>query len=165
MTKGNAIRYYRKFSGADKYILGFPYKKNIYMIILDEIMPRYTTVLRASTKNGGGEKLQISLDNAKKEQLIRKGAICLGSEELVNEIPNNKGVSFERMVYRHFGQEPREKDSVGFWVGGDINIDGVEYQVKFGNAQIVAFSTLKNLQACGKDYKNYVPKRGKKKVA
>ena len=43
-------------------------------------------------------------------------------------------------------QEPREKDNVGFWRGGDINIDGIEYQVKLNGAQIVEFRTLKKLQ-------------------
>ena len=54
MTKGNAIRYYRKFSGADAYILGFIYKKKLYMIAVDEIMPRYMAIKRASSKSGGG---------------------------------------------------------------------------------------------------------------
>ena len=64
MTKGNAIRYYRKFSGANGYILGFIYKKMLYMITVNEIMPRYMAVKRASSKSGGGEKLQFILNNA-----------------------------------------------------------------------------------------------------
>ena len=42
MTKGNAIRYYRKFSGAQGYIIGFTYKKKNYMIRIEgELMPRF----------------------------------------------------------------------------------------------------------------------------
>lgn len=164
MTKGNAIRYYRKFSGADAYILGFIYKKMLYMIAVDEIMPRYMAIKRASSKSGGGEKLQFVLNNALKEQLIRKGAMCIGSADMVTEVEGNKGVSFERLVYKLNGQTPRDRDSVGFWKCGDININGTEYQVKFEGAQIVSFRTLHNLQQCGADYKNYQPKVGRKKL-
>lgn len=163
MKKENAIRYYRKFSGAEGYILGFFYKKEVYAIAVDEIMPRYIRVERASSTNGGGEKLQFRLNNAQKEQLIRKGAKCIGGAEVVAEIKGNKGVSFERLVYTLNGQTPRAKDSEGFWTGGDININGKEYQVKFEGAQIVTFDTLHNLQKCGADFRNYVPKRGRKK--
>lgn len=146
MTKGNAIRYYRKFSGADAYILGFIYKHELYAITVDEIMPRFMRVERSSVKKGAHEKLQFRLNNQHKEQLIRKGAQKIGTEADLLEIPNNKGVSFERMVYRMNGQEPREKDNIRFTEGGDINVNGVEYQVKLEGAQIVEFRTLNKIQ-------------------
>ena len=160
MKKENAIRYYRKFSAADGYIIGFEYKKEIYIITVDELMPRWIRVEKASTKNGGHEKLQLRLNNKHKEQLIKKGARKFD----FNPDVENLGVALEREVYRMSGQVPRDKDSEGFWKCGDITIDGKEYQVKREGAQIVVFETLKNLQACGKDWKNYKPKR-KKRVA
>lgn len=146
MTKGNAIRYYRKFSGADAYILGFIYKHELYAITVNEIMPRFMRVEKSSAKKGAHEKLQFKLRNEHKEQLIRKGAQKIGTETDLLEIPNNKGVSFERMVYRMNGQEPREKDNIRFTEGGDINVNGVEYQVKLEGAQIVEFRTLNKIQ-------------------
>lgn len=146
MTKGNAIRYYRKFSGADAYILGFIYKHELYATTVDEIMPRFMRVEKSSVKKGAHEKLQFRLRNEHKEQLIRKGAQKIGTETDLLEIPNNKGVSFERMVYRMNGQEPREKDNIRFTEGGDINVNGVEYQVKLEGAQIVEFRTLNKIQ-------------------
>ena len=146
MKKENAIHYYRKFSGADAYILGFIYKHDLYCITVDEIMPRFMRVEKSSSKKGGHEKLQFRLNNALKEQLIRKGAEKIGTETDLLEIAGNKGVSFERMVYRMNGQEPRPKDSVRFDKGGDININGVEYQIKFDGAQIVEFRTLNKIQ-------------------
>ena len=146
MKKENAIRYYRKFSGADAYILGFVYKHDLYCITVDEIMPRFMKVEKSSSKKGGHEKLQLRLNNKHMEQLIRKGAEKIGTEDDLLEIPKNKGVSFERMVYRMKNQEPREKDSVRLDKGGDININGVEYQVKLNGAQIVEFRTLKKIQ-------------------
>ena len=159
MTKGNAIRYYRKFSGANAYILGFTYKKENYMAIVDEIMPRFINIEKASSKKGGGEKLQLRLKNEHMEQLIRKGAQKIDYEV----VKGNNGRAFEMWVQNHFGQTEREWDADGFWMGGDVSVDGIEYQVKFNGAQIVTFDTLHNLQKCGKDYKSYVPKRGRKK--
>ena len=146
MKKENAIHYYRKFSGADAYILGFIYKHDLYCITVNEIMPRFMRVEKSSSKKGGHEKLQFRLNNALKEQLIRKGAEKIGTETDLLEIAGNKGVSFERMIYRMNGQEPRLKDSVRFDKGGDININGIEYQIKLDGAQIVEFRTLNKIQ-------------------
>ena len=57
MTKQNAIRYYRKFSAADAYIIGFEYKHEVYVAVVDEIMPRLLRVERESSSKGGKEKL------------------------------------------------------------------------------------------------------------
>ena len=161
MKKENAIRYYRKFSGADAYIIGFTYKKEFYIATVNELMPRYIAVEREASSKGGQEKLQLRLKNVHKEQLIRKGATKVAYEPS----GKNKGRDFERFVYEMNNQTPRGEDHIGFWVCGDININGIEYQVKLDGAQIVTFSTLKNLQACGKDFRNYVPKTGRKKKA
>ena len=161
MKKENAIRYYRKFSAADAYILGFTYKKDFYIAVVDEIAPRFMSVEKEASSKGGNEKLQLRLRNAHKEQLIRNGAVK------VDFTPSgvNKGRDFEKFVYEQNGQEFRGNDHVGFWVEGDININGTEYQIKLEGAQIVTFPTLKNLQKCGKDWKNYVPKVGRKAKA
>lgn len=145
MTKDTMIRNYRKFSAADAYILGFIYKHNAYMVEVKEIAPRYMKVERCSMQNGGARKLQFRLNNQYKEELIRKGATCIGDESIVIG-DYNKGVEFERLVYEKNGQAYRGKDSVGFWVAGDININGRELQVKFEGAQIVVETTLENLK-------------------
>lgn len=158
MKKENAIRYYRKFSAADAYIVGFWYKKEFYISIMDEILPRFIAVEREASSKGGKEKLQLRLKNAHKEQLIRKGARKVS----FTPTTKNEGRDFERFIYKSNGQQFRGNDHVGFWVEGDINIDGIEYQIKLNGAQIVTFATLKNLQRAGKDFRNYVPKVGRK---
>jgi len=117
------------------------------MIEVDEIMPRQMQVLHTSHKNGYQPKLQLVLNNHLKEQFIRKGATHLGSEEMVMNGEFNKGVEFERLICEMNGIEFRGKDSVGFWVGGDVEINGRQVQVKFQGAQIVAEKTLKRLQS------------------
>lgn len=145
MTKETMIKNYRKFSAADAYILGFEYKHIIYMVIVDEIMPRYMKVERESTKKGGKKKLQLRLCKQYKEQLLRKGAIALGDESILNGA-YNKGVEFERLIFNRYNQEFRGKENIGFWKEGDIEIDGKQIQIKLNGAQIVVENTLLRLQ-------------------
>lgn len=145
MKKETMIRNYRRFSAADSYILGFIYKHDLYMIEVAEIMPRFMKVERASTKHGGYQKLQLRLNKAHQEQLIRKGAYKVGNESLIMS-GYNKGVEFERLVNELNGLEFRGKDNVPFYVEGDLNINGREVQVKLNGAQIVAENTLTKLQ-------------------
>lgn len=148
MTKETMIANYRKFSAAKAYMLGFEYKKNIYMIAVDEIMPRWVRVEKAASKNGGGRKLQLRIHAADRDMFLRKGAKVLCS---VEELPtarcnNNKGVAFECAVSEHYGVEFRGKESIGFWHDGDLTVDGVSYQIKINGAQIVAEETLETLK-------------------
>lgn len=145
MTKETMIKNYRKFSAADAYILGFEYKHIIYMVIVDEIMPRYMKVERESTKKGGKKKLQLRLCKQYKEQLLRKGAIALGDESILNGA-YNKGVEFERLIFNRYNQEFRGKENIGFWKEGDIEIGGKQIQIKLNGAQIVVENTLLRLQ-------------------
>lgn len=145
MTKETMIKNYRKFSAADAYILGFEYKHIVYMVMVNEIMPRYMKVERESTKKGGKKKLQLRLCKQYKEQLLRKGAIALGDESILNGA-YNKGVEFERLIFNRYNQEFRGKENVGFWREGDIEIDGKQIQIKLNGAQIVVENTLLRLQ-------------------
>lgn len=145
MTKQTMIRNYRRFSAADAYIVGFIYKHNLYIAVMEEIAPRFMKVERESSKKGGRRKLQLRLNNQYKEQLIKKGAELVGTEEMLNG-KYNKGVEFEKLVSERNGIEYRGKDSVGFWVAGDIEINGKQYQIKLEGAQIVVESTLENLK-------------------
>lgn len=147
MTRGNAIRYYRKYSAAEQYIVGFLYKKNLYAIQVNELMPRWLEMKPES--KGHAEKLQMNLKQKHKEELIKKGAtqICTEQEFLEMNTIHNKGFTFEKLVFELNGQgESWSRDNIGFEVQGDINIDGMEIQIKFQNAQIVAVPTLHRLQ-------------------
>lgn len=145
MKKDTMIRQYRRFSAAQAYILGFEYKHQIYMAMVDEIMPRFMRLEHESSKKGGTPKLQLRITKPLKEQLIRKGAVAIGSPDILIG-RYNKGVEFERVITELNGQEFRGKESVGFWVDGDITINGKAVQVKFNGAQIVVERTLHRLQ-------------------
>jgi hypothetical protein len=145
MTKQTMIRNYRKFSAADSYILGFIYKHEVYMVEVDEIMPRYMRVEHESSKKGGCAKLQLRLPQNYQKQLIKKGAVSIGNENILNG-DYNKGVQFEKIISEMNGQEFRGKDNVPFYVSGDLEINGKQVQIKFNGAQIVVERTLEKLK-------------------
>ena len=58
----------------------------------------------------------------------------------------NKGVEFERIISEMNGQQFRGKENVGFWVEGDLEIDGKQVQIKYNGAQIVVEKTLERLK-------------------
>ena len=145
MTKETMIKNYRKYSAADAYILGFIYNHVVYAVEVAEIMPRFMRVEHESSKKGGCAKLQLRLPKRYQEQLLKKGAIALGSEDILNG-EYNKGVEFERIITELNGQTFEGKDSVPFYVKGDLTINGKEVQVKFNVAQIVVERTLKRLK-------------------
>lgn len=143
MTKQTFIKTYRNYSAADSYILGFTYAHNLYMIEVNEIMPRFLSVEVASRNQG--ENLRLRLKKKYREQLLRKGAICLGSADCLVADKYNKGEIFEKLVTEYFGQT-WEKDNIPFWIQGDICIDGREVQIKLDSATLMNTKQIARLK-------------------
>lgn len=154
MTKSTFIKNYRKQSGAEQYLIGFPYKGSVYMAIIKEIPPRYLQVGHASGNRG--EKLGFYIHTEDKKALISKGAQILCKEsDLEDRIGHlnkkgnlafwNKGEMFEKLVTEFYGYE-WQKDTVGYWKQGDIRINGIETQVKYQYATLTNSRILENLK-------------------
>lgn len=143
MTKQTFIKTYRNYSAADSYILGFTYAHNLYMIEVNEIMPRFLSVEEASRNQG--ENLRLRLKKKYREQLLRKGAICLGSADCLNAEKYNKGEIFEKLVTEYFGQT-WNKDTIPFWIQGDINVNGKEIQIKLDSATLMNTKQIARLK-------------------
>ena len=110
------IKHYRTHSAADSYIIGFTHEKNLYMVQVAEIMPRFLQVEQASRNQG--ENLRLRIKRQYKKQLLNKGEI------------------FEKLVTEYFGQT-WEKDNVPFWVQGDIEVNGKQIQIKLDSATLM----------------------------
>lgn len=143
MNKRTFINTYRNYSAADSYILGFTYDKNLYMIEVEEIMPRFLSVEEASRNQG--ENLRLRLKKKYKEQFLKKGAIMLGSADCLNAEKYNKGEIFEKLVTEYFGQT-WSKDTVPFWVQGDICVDNREIQIKLDSATLMNTKQIARLK-------------------
>jgi hypothetical protein len=112
------------------------------MVEMARIAPRYLNVEEASRNQG--TNLRLRLKRAQKESLVKK-AICLGSADVLTAGKYNKGENFEKVVTEYYGQE-WEKDTVPFYVKGDICLDGKEVQIKLDTATLANEKMLNKLK-------------------
>ena len=143
MTKRTMISNYRKYSAADAYIIGFVANKMLYFVEMAEVAPRFLNVEVASRNQG--ENLRLRLKKNHKTTLMKKNPICLGSAEMLNDEKYNKGEIFEKAVTEYYGQK-WEKDTIPFWVQGDINLNGKEVQIKLDSATFVNTKQIAKLK-------------------
>ena len=145
------IDQYNRLSYAHQYIWGFIYKKVVYMATTtQEVVERVCTLDKAS--RGAGYSLRFNPTNAQK-LLLMPDATVLCSEEFFNdEVKNskyNKGEIFEKMVTEMVFNQEWEKDTVPFNKGGDVESNGVAYQIKFQKATFCNEKSLANILAKG----------------
>ena len=134
---------YNDTSAAHAYALGFVHGHKLYVVKLSFAeLSRYFKLDRASSKKGGYLKIRIKLSSADREELSQK-AECLGAESLLTkDTAHNKGENFERELTERWTAEEWVKDSVPFWVKGDITVNGEEIQVKLDGAELTNERTL-----------------------
>lgn len=137
------ITNYSRLAFTHHYIFGFELKHNIYMAeVTAEVLPYVLTLDQAS--RGAGCALRFKPTIEQKMFLMQKAQV-LCSEEFFNitvsESKYNAGEIFEKMVTEKFGQE-WVKDNVPFTEAGDLEVDGVSYQIKFNKATFINEKSL-----------------------
>ena len=121
----------------------------IFCAITDEKVLNLVCTLDKASR-GAGFALRFKPNKAQKELLKTFELIPVCStlyfNQLVATTRYNKGEIFEKLVTELFGQV-WEKDNVPFTKAGDIEVDGIAYQIKFEKATFTNEKTLKKLQA------------------
>lgn len=137
MTMNEMVILYARKSAAHKYALGFVYEGKLYVVVLSFAeLSRFFKLDRASSKRGGFAKIRIKL-TAKDRAELSATAELIGAEDLLTkDAKHNKGENFERELTERWTAETWVKDSVPFYVAGDIRVDGVEIQVKLDGAEL-----------------------------
>lgn len=136
MNREEMLTAYAAHSAADAYILGFAHHGVLYAIELPELPDAVLKLDRASSKRGGQAKIRVRVAKAEKLALIAMGAAVIGKvEDLEADPHHNRGENFERIVTELNGQR-WVKDSVPFWVAGDLNLNGRELQIKLDGAEL-----------------------------
>ena len=141
------INRYNEVAFTHNYIWGFTYKHNVYMAITtSEVMPLVCKLDKAS--RGAGYALRFCPTTDQKLVLM-PSATLLCSEKFFNEqvaeSKYNNGEIFEKMVTEYFGQV-WVKDNVPFTEAGDIETNGVAYQIKYQKATFCNEKSLANLR-------------------
>lgn len=132
------INGYNAKSFTHHYIFGFIDRHMVYMVkTTAEVLPYVTCLDRQASDRGGAYSLRFKPTKSQKELLKTFETTILCSEDYMESIYNeskyNRGEVFEKLVTEHFGQE-WAKDNVPFTEAGDIEVDGVAYQIKFNKA-------------------------------
>ena len=148
MTMNEMTIAYARKTAAHKYALGFVYEGRLYVVVLSFAeLSRFFKLDRASSKRGGFAKIRIKL-TAKDRAELSATAEMLGAEDLLTADPkHNKGENFERELTERWTAETWVKDSVPFWVKGDITVNGEEVQVKLDGAELTNEKILARLGA------------------
>ena len=143
MTMTEMMNAYNARSAAHTYALGFLFDRNLYAVRLSfEELSRFFKLDRASSKRGGFAKIRIKL-TAKDRAELSATAELIGAEDLLTaDKAHNKGENFERELTERWTSETWVKDSIPFWVAGDIRVDGIEIQVKLDGAELTNERTL-----------------------
>ena len=113
------------------------------MVEVAEIMPRFLNVEAASRNQG--MNLRLRLTKAQKEAFMKKNPICLGDVDILTATAYNKGENFEKAVTEYFGQE-WVKDTIPFYMQGDINVNGKEIQIKLDTATLTNTKQITKLK-------------------
>ena len=133
-------------SAAHKYALGFVFGGNLYVITLSFAeLSRFFKLDRASSKRGGFAKIRIKLTSAERAELAQTAELLGAESLLVKDAKHNKGENFERELTERWTTETWVKDSIPFWVAGDIRVNGEEVQVKLDGAELTNERILSRL--------------------
>lgn len=143
----NLIDRYNKVAYTHNYIWGFEYKGNVYMAITKSDMMAHVCTLDKASR-GAGYALRFKPTTAQKLALMAGAQVICSKkffDETVAESKYNKGEIFEKMVTEYFGQK-WEKDSVPFTQAGDIEVEGIAYQIKYQAATFCNEKSIANLE-------------------
>ncbi len=139
---------YHELSATDNYIMVFVYGGIVYMTICSADMVNRVTCLDKASR-GAGYSLRFKPNKAQKQMLLANGATALCStslfDHMVAESIYNRGEIAEKIVTEYFGQV-WTKDNVPYTEAGDINVDGIEYQIKFEKATFTNEKSLAKMR-------------------
>lgn len=137
----NLLNAYNATTAAAAYILGFILNNAVYTIYLPHLPEWLIAMDRESTSHGGAKKLRIRMNAIARHRLLNMGAAYIGTTAEVLASRKNKGEAFEKWVTENAGQE-WHKDSVPYYIDGDITINGTKYQIKFESASLANENTI-----------------------
>jgi hypothetical protein len=132
----NLIEGYNAHAFTHAYVFGFIFEGTVWAVKAGSaIMPYILKLDKAS--RGAGYALRFCPNRQQKALLLSKGAIALCSKDYFNTLcasnKYNRGENFEKLYTEYCGQV-WEKDNVPYTEAGDIEVNGIAYQIKFEKA-------------------------------
>jgi len=134
---------YHTTAAAHKYALGFHYGHDVYYTMLSFAqLSKYLQQSEASRGQGTSIKVRPSRED-RVELVYKLNAVKIGTvEELKALNCKNAGEAFERLMVEKVVGEAWKKDSTGYWVKGDFELNGEQIQAKYEEATLCNESTI-----------------------
>ena len=148
--------WYNKSTATHDYILVLPIESVLTAFFVHE--PNIANISKrdtASQKNGGKTSVRFSPDRSQVDYIKRKASKAIQlitTEQFENErtaTKLNKGQYMETIIARVTHGTLSTKSNLDFTQGGDINIGGIEYQIKTLKATFTNETTMMNMIARG----------------
>ena len=130
------LKIYEDTTAAAWTLLVFQLAGRAYAARLNAITADMVALDRESSQNGHATKLRFRLSNRQKVALIEAGAEEVGDIADILALQKNKGNAVECWATRRYMGEEWSKDSIPYYVQGDIRVNGEEVQVKYENASL-----------------------------
>jgi len=138
---------YNSMAFTDQYIMGYRFADMVYMTVCNAHIVDMVTCLDKASR-GAEYALRFKPNKAQKAILMTENMTPLCSvrffDDMVKESKYNKGEIFEKLVTEYYGQE-WVKDSIPFTEAGDIEVDGIAFQIKYEFATFTNEKTLARL--------------------
>ena len=139
------IAAYIAVTAATEYWFGFTLDHKVYVVTgmtFADLRP-LLKIEKAAQSKGGHSKIRIKARVAELAALLPR-ATLLGDETILTDEKWNTGIKFEQIVTEQIAGQHWERDSVPFWIAGDIELDGRQIQVKFNGAELTNEKTIRN---------------------
>ena len=139
------IAAYIALTAAHEYWFGFTLNHKVYVVTgmtFADLRP-FLKIEKAAASKGGHSKIRIKARVGELAELLPR-ATLLGREEILTDEKWNTGIKFEQIVTEQIAGQEWVRDSVPFWVAGDIELNGTQIQVKFNGAELTNEKTIRN---------------------
>ena len=137
---------YNEVAYTHEYILAYTFNKTVYMASVSAEMVASVICLDKASR-GAGYAIRFCPNKQQKIALLPYSMVLCSEKyfsDMVAESVYNKGEIAEKLVTEYFEQEWK-KDNVPFTQAGDIEVEGVAYQIKFEKATFCNEKSLANL--------------------
>ena len=147
MTMQEMIRMYNNHSASHTYIVGFIRNNKVYYVTVNfGKLSAMLKACKASSKRGGFNKVRVYVSASAQKAMIANGeAVEVGTMEDLVSKKYNKGEMFEKVITETLTSDTWEKDSLPFYEGGDITVNGENIQIKLNGAELTNERCLENM--------------------
>ena len=132
----NLIDGYNSKAYTHKYVFGFILEDTVWAVKADSAIMPYILKLDKASRSAG-YSLRFCPNRQQKALLLSMGGIAICSKDYFNIVcasnKYNRGENFEKLYTEYCGQV-WEKDHIPYTEAGDIEVDGIAYQIKFEKA-------------------------------